>query len=155
MARKINYENRWQLALKESCGGTLEILDTVQPNVLQNIIYVAFREYLVECYSDQVKREFGPALAPGESIGVLQLKAALVNRWKTTDLPSTNKADIIAALTGELCKFKLPEEAYEVVAYLERGLPQLGYSGQPHADFIAEMIKHHRPASLDSQHDQT
>lgn len=153
MAKAIKYENRWELALNDACGGNLAILDTTQPEMLNQVFHVAFREYLLECYCDQIKQEFGPALAPGENIGVLQLKAALVNQWRTTDLPSANKKVIIDALSGELSTFKLTEEAYEPVAFLERGLPQLAYRGNYDMDFIAEMVRHHRPASLDSQQD--
>ncbi|MDR5887539.1 hypothetical protein [Vreelandella janggokensis] len=151
MAKAIDYDSRWQIALNNASGGKIDSLDAMQPNMLVDVMHVAFQDYLVECYCDHVRQEFGPALAPGENIGVLQLKAALVNRWHISDLPSANKSKIIAALTGELSTFKLPEEAYEVVAFLEKGLPPLAYRGQHHMDFIIEMVKHHRPDHLADQ----
>lgn len=152
MAKAIDYDERWLQAFTDACGGDPSYqLEQMDPNRLNFVFWEAFRSYLLECYCDQVKREFGPALTPGEDIGVLQLKAALVNQWKTSDLPSTDKRGIINALTGELSTFKLPEEAYEVVAYLEKGVPQAAFRGRFFTEMISEMVKHHRPDRLADQ----
>lgn len=156
MAKPIDYDDKWDKALDEACmGDHMGYLHKMDPMQYKNALKEAFRHYLLECYCEHVRSEFGPALAPVEDIGLLQLKAALVNQWKTTDVPSADKKGIIDALTGELSTFKLPQKAYEAVSHLEQGASKGAFGGAYKTDFIAEMVKHHRPASLEPRQDHS
>lgn len=149
MAKGINYEKIWDQALDDACGGNQhEMLESMELGRQRHVLRQAFRQYLLACYCDHVRHALGPALAPAEDIGVLQLKAALVNNWKTTDVPSSNKEGMINALAGEVSTFKLPEDAYAVVAYLEKGIQIDAFGRQYPAKMLSEMVKHHRPDHL-------
>lgn len=152
MAKAMNYDEKWEKALNDACmGDYLGYLHKMDATKYKNAIKDAFRQYLLECYCDHIRSEFGPAFAPSEYIDVLKLKAALVNQWKITDLTSEDEGVIINALTGELSRFKLPEKAYTAVAYLEKGRNHSAIGMTQTNDFIAEMVKHHRPDHLADQ----
>lgn len=150
MAESMNYNLIWQYALREAIGDNpMAQLDIMSQEEGGQALHNAFHQYLVTCYCESIRRELGPAMAPQEDNDVLKLKAALIHHWTTADVDSLNRQALINALAGELSQFKLSEEAYGVVAYLERLTDRpIRLSAHMHGT-LSDMVKHHRPPLAD------
>lgn len=147
----MDYENRWMLMLSDACGGNHFYLDDMPPTERRQVVRQVFRQYLVECYIEHVRDQLGPALAPEDASEVLRLKATLTHHWTPAEVRSMDQDALISALVGHLSSFKLPGEAYRVVAHLEFAFLQSTSGNSCISDMLPEMVKHHRPDHLAGQ----
>lgn len=107
-----NYQEIWQEIRDEVTNRhEVNVNGSTRTEAMQAALSEAFRDYLLTCYSEQQRQEFGTEWAPLEDLDGAQLIAEEKLRLRPSEAGKMSSEELARVLHRELHDFKLPQNA--------------------------------------------